>query len=144
MITNFFHGCVFALVNARPFVSALADYRVNKVRDLIARVGAERRLVSGDSPPSAVAAALDDPLELAADRRHLLGVADHLHPEGGDLDERVERHHRQDRVDDANGVHAVDADQPCRAAGRGIVGVDHGDLVAVAHRPERMQKVRSE
>ena len=63
VITNFFHGCVFALVNARPFVSALADYRVNKVRDLIARVGAERRLVSGDSPPSAVAAALDDPLE---------------------------------------------------------------------------------
>ncbi|HYC67083.1 polysaccharide pyruvyl transferase family protein [Brevundimonas sp.] len=62
VITNFFHGCVFALVNARPFVSALADYRVNKVRDLTARVGAERRLVGAETPQWAVAAALDEPL----------------------------------------------------------------------------------
>jgi len=62
VITNFFHGCVFALVNARPFVSALTDYRLNKVRDLTSRVGAERRLVNPDSPDWAVAAALDEPL----------------------------------------------------------------------------------
>jgi hypothetical protein len=63
VITNFFHGCVFALVNARPFVSALSDYRVNKVRDLTGRVGAGRRLMSADSQPSEYAAALDGPLE---------------------------------------------------------------------------------
>lgn len=62
VITNFFHGCVFALVNARPFVAALADYRVNKVRDLTARVGTERRLVRPDTPDWAVATALDEPL----------------------------------------------------------------------------------
>lgn len=63
VITNFFHGCVFALVNARPFVGALSDYRVNKVRDLTGRVGAGRRLMSEESPPSAYATALDEPLE---------------------------------------------------------------------------------
>jgi hypothetical protein len=63
VITNFFHGCVFALVNGRPFISVLSDYRVNKVRDLTGRVGAGRRLMSADSPLSAYAAALDEPLE---------------------------------------------------------------------------------
>lgn len=61
VITNFFHGCVFALVNARPFVSALSDYRVNKIRDLTGRVGAERRLMTAASAPSDYAAALDHP-----------------------------------------------------------------------------------
>lgn len=69
VITNFFHGCVFALVNARPFVSALSDYRQNKVRDLTARVGAEGRLMGPDSPASAWAAALDEPLEAGISRR---------------------------------------------------------------------------
>ena len=69
VITNFFHGCVFALVNARPFVSALSDYRVNKVRDLTGRVGAERRLMGPEAPPCAWAAALDEPLEAEIPRR---------------------------------------------------------------------------
>jgi hypothetical protein len=46
VITNFFHGCVFALVNGKPFVTAPSDYRFNKVRDLVAALGAERHMVS--------------------------------------------------------------------------------------------------
>jgi hypothetical protein len=46
VITNFFHGCVFALLNAKPFAAAPTSYRFNKVRDLAAAVGAENRLVN--------------------------------------------------------------------------------------------------
>lgn len=46
VVTNFFHGCVFALVNGKPFVTAPSDYRFNKVRDLVAALGAERHMVS--------------------------------------------------------------------------------------------------
>jgi hypothetical protein len=49
--TNFFHGCVFALLNRKPFACAPSDYRFNKVRDLAATVGAERHLV-GEATPS--------------------------------------------------------------------------------------------
>lgn len=51
--TNFFHGCVFALHHQRPFVCAPSDYRFNKVRDLAGALGAERHLVTADTPASA-------------------------------------------------------------------------------------------
>jgi hypothetical protein len=44
--TNFFHGCVFSLLNGKPFVTAPSDYRFNKVNDLIALLGAETHMVS--------------------------------------------------------------------------------------------------
>ena len=47
IVTNFFHGCVFALLNKRPFVAAPSDYRFNKIRDLTAKLGAEERVVTG-------------------------------------------------------------------------------------------------
>jgi hypothetical protein len=46
LATNFFHGCVFALVLDRPFVCVASSYRANKLRDLTAAVGAEPRLVA--------------------------------------------------------------------------------------------------
>lgn len=46
VVTNFFHGCVFALVNGKPFVTAPSDYRSNKIRDLTATLGAQAHLVS--------------------------------------------------------------------------------------------------
>jgi hypothetical protein len=49
VITNFFHGCVFALVNGKPFVTAPSDYRFNKVRDLVAALNAEQHMVSNDT-----------------------------------------------------------------------------------------------
>jgi hypothetical protein len=45
VITNFFHGCVFALVMGKPFVVTPTPYRLNKVRDLTAKLGADRHLL---------------------------------------------------------------------------------------------------
>jgi hypothetical protein len=45
VITNFFHGCVFALKNGKPWVSAPSDYRSIKIPDLAASLGAEHRLI---------------------------------------------------------------------------------------------------
>lgn len=61
--TNFFHGCVFSLRNAKPFVCEVTPYRSNKVRDLIAAVGGSRHLVTEDAPYANYDAALGQPLE---------------------------------------------------------------------------------
>jgi hypothetical protein len=45
VITNFFHGCVFALVMGKPFAATPTPYRLNKVRDLTAKLGADRHLL---------------------------------------------------------------------------------------------------
>ena len=51
VITNFFHGCVFSLVNNKPFVTVPTPYRFNKIRDLVDLLGAEAHLVddAGDA-----------------------------------------------------------------------------------------------
>jgi hypothetical protein len=61
--TNFFHGCVFALRNARPFVCEVTPYRSNKIRDLMAAVGGNTHLVEEDSPAAAYEVSLGQPLE---------------------------------------------------------------------------------
>lgn len=45
VVTNFFHGCVFALINDKPFATAPSEYRLNKVRDLAAALDAPHRIV---------------------------------------------------------------------------------------------------
>jgi hypothetical protein len=60
--TNFFHGCVFALTNGKPFACAATDYRANKVRSLAASVGAVDRLVGEETPPANYHAILGEPL----------------------------------------------------------------------------------
>lgn len=65
VVTNFFHGCVFALVTQKPFACEVSPYRMNKVRDLAAAVGAEGLLVYPSDPPEQVAQALDRPLDPA-------------------------------------------------------------------------------
>lgn len=60
VVTNFFHGCVFTLINGKPLVTAPSDYRANKVRDLAAALGFEHRLVADGAR---VGALLDVPLE---------------------------------------------------------------------------------
>ncbi|ACG78708.1 conserved hypothetical protein [Phenylobacterium zucineum HLK1] len=62
VVTNFFHGCVFALANARPFVCIPSAYRSNKVLNLTRAVDAEDRLVDEDPAPSALDALLSAPL----------------------------------------------------------------------------------
>lgn len=58
VLTTFFHGCVFALLNDRPFACAGSPYRMNKIRDLIRTTGAGRHLLTGNA---GFAAALDAP-----------------------------------------------------------------------------------
>ncbi len=69
VVTNFFHGCVFALINGKPLVTAPSDYRSNKVRDLVTLLGAEQRLVTAATPPARVAQLLDTPLDPAIANR---------------------------------------------------------------------------
>lgn len=60
--TNFFHGCVFATLHERPFVAAPSAYRMHKVRDLARRLGAERHVVTAQTPPSEYDALLSEAL----------------------------------------------------------------------------------
>jgi hypothetical protein len=60
--TNFFHGCVFALINGKPFACAATDYRANKLHSLTASVGAADRLVSEGTPHSSYDEILRRPL----------------------------------------------------------------------------------
>ena len=61
VITNFFHGCVFALAMDKPFVACVTPYRLNKVRDLTAKLGAERHLLRDEPTEAAFAAILAAP-----------------------------------------------------------------------------------
>jgi len=63
VVTNFFHGCVFALLNEKPFACAVSPYRMNKVRDLTRALGAEAHLLSEDDAPERFAEVLDRPLK---------------------------------------------------------------------------------
>jgi hypothetical protein len=44
--TNFFHGCVFSLLNEKPFVCETSPYRNNKVYGLMNLVGGEDHLMN--------------------------------------------------------------------------------------------------
>jgi polysaccharide pyruvyl transferase WcaK-like protein len=78
VVTNFFHGCVFALLNARPFACAVSPYRMNKVRDLASALGAERHLLHDEDGERRLAALLDEPLSsrIPAAIDHLRGQSD--------------------------------------------------------------------
>ncbi len=58
VVTNFFHGCVFSLVNEKPLACVLSDYRSNKLRDLTAMIGIEESIISEFSPVSQLHLAL--------------------------------------------------------------------------------------
>ena len=59
VVTNFFHGCVFALLNGKPWASAPSDYRSIKIPDLAATLGAERRLVNEQTSDDELSRLLD-------------------------------------------------------------------------------------
>jgi hypothetical protein len=61
--TNFFHGCVFALLREKPFVCAASPYRMNKVRDLTQQLGASAHLLVSED----AAGGMDDLLERSLD-----------------------------------------------------------------------------
>lgn len=69
VVTNFFHGCVFALRNARPFVCGLTPYRSIKVENLLATVGAEAHLATEATAFPDYADRLNSPVDPAILRR---------------------------------------------------------------------------
>jgi len=62
VITNFFHGCVFALLNGKPWISSPSEYRSIKIPDLAAMLGAQHRLVDEQTPDRALTDLLDTPV----------------------------------------------------------------------------------
>ena len=50
VVTNFFHGCVFALLNGKPWISSPNAYRSIKIPDLVSALGAQSRLVDEGTP----------------------------------------------------------------------------------------------
>lgn len=69
LVTNFFHGCVFALVHGTPFVTAPSPYRFNKVRDLAAALAAQRHIVAPDTADAAYDTLLTAPHDAAIGAR---------------------------------------------------------------------------
>jgi hypothetical protein len=63
VVTNFFHGCVFALLHGKPWASCPSDYRAIKIPDLAATLGAEHRLIDEQTPPAMLAELLETPLQ---------------------------------------------------------------------------------
>jgi hypothetical protein len=61
--TNFFHGCVFALNNARPFVCETTPYRSNKLQGLMNKIGGEGHLVRENTPFPVYDARLSQPVD---------------------------------------------------------------------------------
>jgi hypothetical protein len=66
VVTNFFHGCVFAILNGKPLVTAPTAYRANKIHGLMGKLGGERAIVTAATDAPAYAALLDVALALDA------------------------------------------------------------------------------
>jgi hypothetical protein len=62
VVTNFFHGCVFALANGKPWATVPSDYRSIKIPDLAAVLGAEQRIVDEQTSEKRLAELLDTPV----------------------------------------------------------------------------------
>jgi hypothetical protein len=69
VITNFFHGCIFALLHAKPLAACASDYRAIKIPDLLSILGAGHRLVTKRTPARTIDELLDAPLEQAVAAR---------------------------------------------------------------------------
>lgn len=61
VVTNFFHGCVFALINGKPFTCETSHYRSNKVQGLMKTIGGSHHLVVEDTPSATYADLLSAP-----------------------------------------------------------------------------------
>lgn len=48
--TNFFHGCIFALQNEKPFVCETTPYRYIKIQGLMKKINGEKNLVYEETP----------------------------------------------------------------------------------------------
>ena len=62
VVTNFFHGCVFSLINSKPFICETSPYRSIKVQGLMNKLGAEHHLIMEETPAAVYNARLSEPL----------------------------------------------------------------------------------
>jgi hypothetical protein len=69
VVTNFFHGCVFALANGKPWAAAPSEYRSIKIPDLAETLRSEHRLIDQDSSQPVIDDLLGTPVEPAVQRR---------------------------------------------------------------------------
>jgi hypothetical protein len=63
VVTNFFHGCIFALLHGKPWATIPSDYRAIKIPDLAGMLGEERRLVKAKTTEDQFADLLSMPVE---------------------------------------------------------------------------------
>jgi hypothetical protein len=63
VITNFFHGCVFALANGKPWAATPSEYRSIKIPDLANALGASHRLIDEQTSDDAFAELLEMPIQ---------------------------------------------------------------------------------
>nr|WP_246734171.1 polysaccharide pyruvyl transferase family protein [Oharaeibacter diazotrophicus] len=68
VVTNVFHGCVFALAFGRPFVAAASPARRDDLRDLVALVGAQHHVVD-ETRAATVDTVLSAPADAVVRRR---------------------------------------------------------------------------
>jgi transposase len=69
VITNFFHGCVFALLHGKPWAAAPSDYRAIKIPDLATVTGTRHHLVDTQTTDRAFTELLDSPTREAVATR---------------------------------------------------------------------------
>ncbi|WP_297509937.1 polysaccharide pyruvyl transferase family protein [uncultured Caulobacter sp.] len=69
IVTNFFHGCVFALAERKPFVCVGTPYRADKIGDLLTSLGAEDRLIGDDASPDRIDHLMTTPPEPIVEAR---------------------------------------------------------------------------
>ncbi|MBZ9936954.1 polysaccharide pyruvyl transferase family protein [Mesorhizobium sp. BR1-1-16] len=69
VVTNFFHGAVFAIVNRKPFATIASTYRANKLGDLTALLGLEERLLAGEDAARLLGDLIETPLPPNLDDR---------------------------------------------------------------------------
>jgi hypothetical protein len=62
IVTNFFHGCIFALLHGKPWAAHPSDYRSIKIPDLAALVGEQDRLIDEATSDATVLELLSTPV----------------------------------------------------------------------------------
>ena len=73
--TSFFHGTVFALHYAKPFIAAASPYRRFKLEGLTTQLGAERHLINDRADDQTIARLLEQPLQPSIHARIVEGRA---------------------------------------------------------------------
>lgn len=66
VITNFFHGCIFALLNGKPWVTSPSTYRSIKIPDLVGVLGVQRRLIDRRTSIRSLEELLETPCDAEA------------------------------------------------------------------------------